>query len=324
MTIQKRSSVIALFEAGAISSQKMPAVLTLLGLKPDKDGWLKIFQMLLLCFGSCAIAFSVIFFIAYNWADMSRLSKFTLLESSIVFSVILYWRLAQTGLAGRLALLVASLLVGALMAFFGQTYQTGADTWQLFFYWALLITPWVVISQFSTLWLVWLSLLNLSLVLYFDIFHSVFGLFFDSNNSLFWCLFWFNTLALIIWEMFSQKMMSLTERWPQRLIAVISGWAISTLVIYAIVEKSENAFSPSVAWLVWISLFMWVYRRRRTDLFMLAGGCLSVIIVVITLLAMQIMETGEEGALLLLSVLIIAMGSGATYWLKQVHKEIES
>ena len=324
MTIQKRSSVIALFEAGAISSQKMPAVLTLLGLKPDKDGWLKIFQMLLLCFGSCAIAFSVIFFIAYNWADMSRLSKFTLLESSIVFSVILYWRLARTGLAGRLALLVASLLVGALMAFFGQTYQTGADAWQLFFYWALFITPWVVISQFSTLWLVWLSLLNLSLVLYFDIFHSVFGLFSDSNNSLFWCLFWFNTLALIIWEMFSQKMVALTERWPQRILAVISGWAITTLVIYAIVEESENAFSPSITWLVWICLFMWVYRRRSTDLFMLAGGCLSLIVVVITRLAMQIMETGEEGALLFLSVLIIAMGSGATYWLKQVHKEIES
>jgi uncharacterized membrane protein len=324
LTIQKRSSVIALFEVGAISSQKMPAVLTLLGLKPDKDGCLKIFQMLLLCFGSCAIAFSVIFFIAYNWADMSRLSKFTLLESSIAFSVILYWRLAQTGLTGRLVLLVASLLVGALMAFFGQTYQTGADTWQLFFYWALFITPWVVISQFSTLWLVWLLLLNLSLVLYFDVFHSVFGLFFDSNNSLFWCLFGFNTLVLIIWEMFSQKMVALTERWPQRILAVISGWAITTLVIYAIVEESENVFSSSIIWLVWISLFMWVYRRRRTDLFMLAGGCLSVIVVVITLLAMQIMETGEEGALLFLSVLIIAMGSGATYWLKQVHKEIES
>jgi uncharacterized membrane protein len=102
---------------------------------------------------------------------------------------------------------------------------------------------------------------------------------------------------------------------------VISGWAITTLVIYAIVDESENAL---ITWLVWICLFMWVYRRRCTDLFMLAGGCLSLIVVVITQLAMQIIETGEEGTLLFLSVLIIAMGSGATYWLKQVHKEIES
>lgn len=324
MTNQKRSAVLALFEAGVIPSEKMSAALSLLGLKPDKQGWLTIFERLLLCFGSCAIAFAVIFFIAYNWADMSRLSKFTLLQASIVLSVFCYWRFAHTILAGRLALLVASLLVGALMAFFGQTYQTGADSWQLFFYWALLITPWVVISQFSTLWLVWLSLLNLSLVLYFDVFHSVFGLVFDSENSLSWSLFGLNTIALIVWEICSQKIVNLTERWPQRLIALVSGWAITSLVIYSIVDESENSFSPLFVWFIWIGLFMWVYRRLRTDLFMLAGACLSAIIVVVSMLAKQIVETGEEEALLLLSVVIIGMGAGATYWLKQVHKEVES
>jgi len=34
--------------------------------------------------------------------------------------------------------MVSTILVGVLLALVGQTYQTGADTWQLFFYWAIL------------------------------------------------------------------------------------------------------------------------------------------------------------------------------------------
>ncbi len=324
MSSQKRASVTALFEQGAITEQQIPAALSQLGLKPDKERWLSLFDTLFLWLGSCAIAVSVIFFIAYNWADMSRLGKFTLVEASIVLSVIFYWHFSHAKLIGRLALLVASLLVGALMAFYGQTYQTGADSWQLFFYWALLITPWVFISQFSTLWLLWLMLLNLSIVLYIDTFHSFFWLTFDSESSLFWCLFIFNTLSLVIWELCKQYIVRLTERWPQRVIALIGGWAITSLVIYNTLEKPDNLIVPLLVWFVWIVSFMWGYRRVRVDLFMLAGGCLSLILVTMTLIGRYILETGNEAALLLLSLLIMAMGAGAAYWLKQVHQEIEA
>ena len=46
-------------------------------------------------------------------------------------------------------LTIAVLSVGALMALFGQTYQTGADPWQLFFNWAVVIIPFVLISRFT-------------------------------------------------------------------------------------------------------------------------------------------------------------------------------
>ncbi|WP_417499361.1 DUF2157 domain-containing protein [Methylophaga sp.] len=324
MNSQKRRAVATFFAAGTIDKQQIPMALRRLGLMPDKRVWLRLFDQILLASGIVAMALSMIFFIAYNWSDMGRFSKFLLLEASIILSVMLYCYFVARKLVSRMALLLASLLVGALMAFYGQTYQTGADSWQLFFYWALAITPWVVISRFSSLWLLWLMLLNLALVLYFDTFHSIFGLVFDAQNTLFWCLFGLNSLALLIWEWCSKKMVALTERWPQRVIAIISGWAITALAIYVSLDKPEEQLLPLLIWVAWLVIFMVAYRQFRLDIFMLAGGCLSAILVIMTLLGQHIIESGDEAALLLLSVLIMAMGAGAAYWLKQVHRESES
>ena len=70
---------------------------------------------------------------------------------------------------GKAVLLLLGLLTGALLALTGQVYQTGADTYELFGWWAVLILPWVLVGRFSPLWLVWLALLNLTVHFYFSI-----------------------------------------------------------------------------------------------------------------------------------------------------------
>ena len=47
-----------------------------------------------------------------------------------------------------------SLFTGALLALVGQTYQTGADTYELFALWAFAITAWVAVARLPALWLV--------------------------------------------------------------------------------------------------------------------------------------------------------------------------
>ncbi|MCL1477646.1 MAG: DUF2157 domain-containing protein [Marinobacter sp.] len=69
---------------------------------------------------------------------------------------------------GKVALLSTGLLLGGLLALFGQTYQTGADPWQLFFVWMLLLTPFALIGRFAPLWVLWAVLVNLALTLYFQ------------------------------------------------------------------------------------------------------------------------------------------------------------
>src|SRR5699024_7795437 len=43
-----------------------------------------------------------------------------------------------------IALLVAALMTGALLALLGQVYHSGADSWRLFAWWAVLLVPWAV------------------------------------------------------------------------------------------------------------------------------------------------------------------------------------
>src|SRR5690606_26743262 len=100
-----------------------------------------------------------------------------LVEGALVITIALYVALSfrrQFQLIRQLLLLIASIITGSLLALFGQIYQTGADTWQLFFAWAILITPWVVIARFPALWLLWLGLINALLLLYLDVAHLPF------------------------------------------------------------------------------------------------------------------------------------------------------
>ena len=45
--------------------------------------------------------------------------------------------------------------IGALFAYFGQTYQTGADPWQLFALWAVLALPLCLGARSDVLWAPW-------------------------------------------------------------------------------------------------------------------------------------------------------------------------
>ncbi|MBC7983908.1 MAG: DUF2157 domain-containing protein, partial [Candidatus Obscuribacterales bacterium] len=57
-------------------------------------------------------------------------------------------------------------LTGALLALFGQSYQTGADVYELFLMWALLALPLVVAAQWSVVWAAWVLIVNVTLWLF--------------------------------------------------------------------------------------------------------------------------------------------------------------
>ena len=139
---------------------------------PSKRSWLAFFDKALLIIGAVALVLSLVFFVAYNWQNLGKIGKFALVEGALVITIALYVALSfrrRFKLIRQLLLLVASVITGSLLALFGQVYQTGADTWQLFFGWAVLITPWVVIARFPALWLLWLGLVNAFLLLYLDV-----------------------------------------------------------------------------------------------------------------------------------------------------------
>jgi uncharacterized membrane protein len=317
-----RNQIIQFIDNGIIPEDRIPAALIASKVTPDADNWRIFIDRLLLWLGGLALAFAVMFFIAFNWTEFGHFAKFGMVEGLIALAVGAYCLLSENRMGAKVLLLMATILVGVLLALYGQTYQTGADPWQLFFYWGMLILPWAIIGRFSAIWIVWVALMNTSIVLYFDTFGRSFW-FIRSELDMLWLTFAFNTVVLVIWELLAGRWDWLSDQWAIRLIAVCSGSSITWLILNAIIEE-KSLLIIFGAWLPWL-IFMYLgYRKLRPDLFMLAGMCLSAITIAIPLLGMVVLKDFNPGGILLLALMTIGMGAGAAFWLKQVHQEIQS
>jgi len=94
----------------------------------------------------------IVLWIAANWETLGRFGRFALLQAFVAAMCAgALWRPA----ARAPFALAAFLGTGALFACFGQTYQTGADPWQLFALWAVLTLPLVVAVRSDVLWAPW-------------------------------------------------------------------------------------------------------------------------------------------------------------------------
>jgi uncharacterized membrane protein len=254
---------------------------------------------------------------------MGRFAKFGLAEMLIVAALIAYWRLGAERMAGKATLLLAALLLGALLALYGQTYQTGADPWQLFATWALLIQPWVIMGRFAALWLLYVMLLNLALTLYFSRFGGIWDWVFSQEQQLLLALA-LNTKALVLWELGAMRFRWLAERWAIRLIALAGGSVLTGLMMQTIFDWHTSSGWIGVIYPVWIAALFCVYRSRIPDLFMLAAGCLSIIVVVTSLLVRVLLDHTDAGGFLLVAFSVIGMSALAAVWLKKVHGEMAS
>jgi uncharacterized membrane protein len=318
---ESRTEIFDWARQGHLSSDALPAALRIAGVTPGRADWHRFLDRLALWMGVVFCALAVIFFFAYNWQAMGRYAKFGLVELLIVLAIALGWRLGLERAAGKATLLAATLLAGALLALVGQTYQTGADTFELFAVWALAVFPWVAIACFGPLWLLWIGLLNLAMVFYWQVFGGWLGMLF-SPRELVWTLFALNTIALCVWEAGAQLGVAwLRERWSPRVLAVASGGSISALAVWSIMRPEEGGIGAMLAYLAWIGAAWGVYRYWLRDLFVLAGGALSVIVVITVYLSKHLLRFDGGASYLLIGLLIIGLSAVSGLWLKSVAAE---
>ncbi len=315
-----RSQFIDYYRENRIPQSKIDEALHASQVYPRSKNWLDFIDRLLLICGALALAIAVVFFVAANWSGMSRVEKFVLLQSTIVLPVLAYFWLHARPLIGKLCLFVACITLGATLAFFGQTYQTGADPWQLFFNWALLIIPWVIISGFPALWVLWAALLNLSIMLYFQAGLSVWGWGDTSGNTMLWCLWLWNVFASVMWEWARHRFPSFSPEWPRQVFVMAAVCAITFNAVNGLFERPAQ-WSGLFAWGVTMVVGYYLYRLKSIDLLMLVAGCISSIVVVIALLVKLMPENSYDVLSLLLSFVVIGLGSAAAAWLKTVYQE---
>ena len=134
-------------------------------LKPH-DQWSLWISRLLLIVGSALALTGVVYFFAYNWAQIPPIAKFVAIQVGIVVAVGTACRFGLTRTHAQVLMVGASVLVGVFLAVFGQVYQTGADAFELFTAWSVLILGWCVISNFAPQWALWLAVTNIALGLW--------------------------------------------------------------------------------------------------------------------------------------------------------------
>lgn len=113
--------------------------------------------------GAALLGLGLIFWVAANWEDLGRTGRFALIQAVFVASCLG----AYAAPAARAPLLlIAMLAIGGLFAYFGQTYQTGADPWQLFAVWAALALPLCLVARSDVLWTPWMLVLATGVTLW--------------------------------------------------------------------------------------------------------------------------------------------------------------
>lgn len=286
---------------------------------PTGEAWRRFLSQALLLLGAGLLLAGIVCFFAFNWEVLGRFAKLLLLQAAIVAcAVVGWWRLP--GLTGRVALSGASVLVGPLLGVFGQSYQTGADPWGLFAAWALLILPWVIVSQFSALWLFFIALGDAALALFWTQVLEADG---ATWRVLFLLLAAIHLIAVAAWELqYRRAQPWLDERWAPRLVlAGLFGFLLVPGLDF-LFNFSEGELARTIgfgALLAAIVLTFLVYRLVREDLFMLtvAGG--SALIVLTTAVGRFLFEglDAELGGMLFMAIFVIAEVALAVYWLRR-------
>ena len=206
----------------------------------DSNAWSAFLKILFLSLGVGFTTAGIIFFFAYNWADLHKFVKLGLIESIIFLMILVVVFIPAKQIIKDILFTGTTFLVGALLAVFGQIYQTGANAYDFFLGWTLFVALWVFISDFAPMWLIFLTLINTTFVLYSQQVAK------DWNDILVcFLLFCFNSLAIITFLLLNRAgKKQVSPEWLTNLMAIASSLFAIIGFMAAIFGQSEAFFLP--------------------------------------------------------------------------------
>lgn len=316
-----REAIEALANARGFAAATRERALALAGHLPNSWQWQRFLDRTLLVLAVMMGAAAVIFWIAYNWNGMSRFMKLGLVEVALIAAAIFAARQKPRTLASQASLLLAVMILGGLLALVGQTYQTGADTYELFAVWAALSLPWVALTRWRIAWCVWVVLVNVAMQFYFaNVWRPTNFVFFDSRGLMAHLLL--NAGLLWLTEAWGRKALLGEHHTLERLLALLC--LLATTFAYAFaVHAVGQGFTMLVAVMAVAAMGV-SYRYWRLDVLALAMvAATGIAIVVATLLRVS----DSSGSFFLMGLVVIGLSAGAAVWLRQLlrsaHTKIE-
>jgi uncharacterized membrane protein len=282
----------------------------------------------LLGLGVLLVVTGIGYFFAHNWNHLTNADKLGLAGGAVLVSLLAATWTGLDGYAGKFLLLAASALVGVYLAVFGQVYQTGADSYELFTGWAFLTFPWVALGRFTPLWLFWLGLLNLAVGFYWPLSSLFFGI--ESFD-----LFRHETVSLMLLNGFALLLREVLQN--RRLPWIDRGWSalvlLAAVLIPAAVEtigeilntwdsgvSSRGAFLACLLYGIGVAGLGFYYSRWRYSLPALALATLSAC-TVLTFLVIRVLDFDQShltaGTWLLAGLIILAIFGGGVFFLRR-------
>jgi len=281
----------------------------------------------LLSLGVVLILAGIGYFFAHNWNGLTNADKLGLSAGAVLVSLAGATWAGLDRFSGKLLLLAASALVGVYIAVFGQIYQTGADSYELFTAWAFLIFPWVALGRFMPLWIFWLGLLNLACGFYWTVSPFIS----DLEN---WDIFRSETISLTALNGIALLFREGVGRWP--LAWLDRGWSTLVLLAATIIpaametigeilytwdpsSSSRSVFIACGLYAVFVIGLGFYYSRWRYSLPALAiitlGTC-----TVLTFLAIRVLDFDQPnlnaGTWLVAGLIVLAIFGGGVLFLR--------
>ena len=293
---------------------------------PTPIEWRRFAAALLHAAGLAGIGAGVIFFVAANWQAWGILGRFALLGAGVLACTgLALWRPPPQRL-GQGALLMATLFVGALLALFGQTYQTGADLHELFFTWAALALPFALAARSGVVWGVWWVVLNLGLGLLCGIVgmdHLVWRLIDGwgwqrATVLMLPCVVNLGAAALAL-SLRATRFADATPAWLARGLLTIGlgyGTAASVMVVVDRHDAGSAALVLYAVLSIAIAVAAWSRRRDVFPLTALAGSWVAISTVALA----QAMRFDDIGSFFVIALWLIASSTTASLALMRWHR----
>ncbi len=259
------------------------------------------------------VGLGIVFWVAANWDALPRTLRFVLLEAIVLATLVGAWRfpVARVPLS-----LLGFIACGGLFAYFGQTYQTGADPWQLFALWAALTLPLCLGVRHDVLWVSWVIVALTAAQLFFQVRTN--GWWWSSEISLQSSLgSWVPALVLALLFRFAPRAWvgvgdgTGTGPWPVRLSMIYAIIGLVAMSVRSLFYIAGNGFYP-ISLLIVAALAFAFSRRGLFDIFVLSAlGLGANVLAVCGLIQLLVgVHSNEIAAVLLIGCVSAGMLAG--------------
>ncbi len=236
------------------------------------------------------IGLGIILWLAANWESLGRMGRFALLQGCVLAMGL--GAAALPRLRVPLGLL-ALLCIGGLFAYFGQTYQTGADPWQLFAVWALLALPLCLGARSDVLWAPW-ALVMMTAISLWTYAHTGHRWRAESQDLAAYAMAWLAALALML------ALSPLTARytgagpWALRTAATLTVMAMTLAAIVALFHKNVAPHYP-LALALFAAAAAVLAQRKSFEIFVLSAVVLGLNTLLVAGLARWVFDSSSRG-----------------------------